>query len=130
MRRSISLVGGNAVGAHGYPRNTNDMDVWVEMSAENAMRLVTVLRRFGFDVPESSAGNHRCRPVSGTEQRRTGDRQHHARQADQDVHDAGQRRILSAKQRRDKIEIERADQAPIQGANNDKNERCDVKRFH
>lgn len=48
------LIGGYAVGYHGYPRATNDMDVWVAVSAENARRIVTVLREFGFDSPELS----------------------------------------------------------------------------
>lgn len=42
------LVGGFAVAFHGYPRSTGDMDIWVATSAENAQRVVTVLRRFGF----------------------------------------------------------------------------------
>ncbi len=46
------IVGGYAVGYHGYPRSTGDMDVWVESNEENAERLVDTLREFGFDVPE------------------------------------------------------------------------------
>jgi hypothetical protein len=46
------IVGGYAVGYHGYPRSTGDMDVWVESTEENAERLVETLREFGFDVPE------------------------------------------------------------------------------
>lgn len=30
------LVGGYAVGYHGYPRTTADMDIWVKNSSENA----------------------------------------------------------------------------------------------
>lgn len=41
------LIGGYAVGYHGYPRTTADMDVWVAISAENATKLVNVLHRFG-----------------------------------------------------------------------------------
>lgn len=41
------LIGGYAVGYHGYPRTTADMDVWVAISAANASRLVDVFRRFG-----------------------------------------------------------------------------------
>ena len=41
------LIGGYAVGYHGYPRTTADMDVWVAISAENASKLVDVFRRFG-----------------------------------------------------------------------------------
>lgn len=46
------LVGGYAVGYHGYPRATADMDIWVQRAPQNAERLVTVLKEFGFDVPE------------------------------------------------------------------------------
>src|SRR5262245_29595370 len=42
------LIGGYAVGYHGYPRATGDMDVWIDISPENAARVVTVLRKFGF----------------------------------------------------------------------------------
>ncbi len=46
------LIGGYAVGYHGYPRATNDMDVWIAIHPDNAQRMVTVLREFGFDLPE------------------------------------------------------------------------------
>ena len=46
------LVGGYAVGFHGYARATGDIDVWVRQSPGNAARLVTALRAFGFDVPD------------------------------------------------------------------------------
>ena len=46
------LVGGYAVGHHGYPRYTADIDVWVPIDMGNAERLTTVLRDFGFDMPE------------------------------------------------------------------------------
>ena len=46
------LIGGYAVGYHGYPRATQDLDVWIASSPENADRTVEALRRFGFDVPE------------------------------------------------------------------------------
>ena len=43
------LVGGYAVGLHGYPRATIDLDVWVRATPENATRIVEALRGFGFD---------------------------------------------------------------------------------
>ena len=46
------LVGGYAVGHHGYPRYTADIDVWVPVDLENARRLTVVLRDFGFDTPD------------------------------------------------------------------------------
>jgi hypothetical protein len=42
------LVGGYAVGVHGYSRMTGDLDVWVAVHPTNAHRLVTALVRFGF----------------------------------------------------------------------------------
>jgi hypothetical protein len=48
------LVGGYAVGYHGYPRATADMDIWIERSPDNAEKLVGVLKIFGFDLPELS----------------------------------------------------------------------------
>ena len=41
------LIGGYAVGYHGYPRTTADMDIWVAISPENARKLVGVFHRFG-----------------------------------------------------------------------------------
>jgi hypothetical protein len=46
------LVGGYAVGFHGYPRPTGDLDIWVAIEPENADRIVAALREFGFDDPE------------------------------------------------------------------------------
>lgn len=45
------LVGGYAVGIHGYPRATVDLDVWVSATPENATRVLSALRAFGFDMP-------------------------------------------------------------------------------
>ncbi len=42
------LVGGYAVGYHGYPRATIDIDVWIARNQENARRVVTALEAFGF----------------------------------------------------------------------------------
>jgi hypothetical protein len=46
------VVGGYAVGYHGYPRATGDMDIWVAINEQNAMKLVEALKDFGFDPPE------------------------------------------------------------------------------
>jgi len=50
------LVGGYAVGYHGYPRATMDIDVWIAPTTENAQRVVAALESFGFGsevlVPE------------------------------------------------------------------------------
>jgi hypothetical protein len=42
------LVGGYAVGYHGYPRATMDIDVWIASTPENARRVVAALEDFGF----------------------------------------------------------------------------------
>ncbi|MFK7845584.1 MAG: hypothetical protein AB8G77_09795 [Rhodothermales bacterium] len=44
------LVGGYAVGYHGYPRATSDIDVWVKISTDNSKRIVDALVDFGFGV--------------------------------------------------------------------------------
>lgn len=49
------LIGGYAVGYHGYPRATNDLDIWIAVSEENAARMVEALEEFGFAAPELSA---------------------------------------------------------------------------
>ncbi|MCI0485941.1 MAG: hypothetical protein L0229_04995 [Blastocatellia bacterium] len=46
------LIGGYAVGYHGYPRATVDMDVWVSIHPDNAEKVVRVLTEFGFHSPE------------------------------------------------------------------------------
>lgn len=42
------VVGGLAVAVHGTPRYTKDLAIWVEVSPENADRIITVLDEFGF----------------------------------------------------------------------------------
>ncbi|MFZ5880954.1 MAG: hypothetical protein ACOY0R_16425 [Chloroflexota bacterium] len=45
------LIGGYAVGYHGYARTTENMDIWVAIHPDNAQKLVSVLKVFGFDDP-------------------------------------------------------------------------------
>ena len=45
------VIGGFAVAFHGYPRSTSDIDIWVGCSPENATRVVSAIREFGFDTP-------------------------------------------------------------------------------
>ena len=42
------VVGGYAVGLHGYPRYTKDLDVWVMVSRNNAENIINALKQFGF----------------------------------------------------------------------------------
>ena len=43
------IVGGYALAAHGHPRATKDLDVWVMIEPDNAERLVFALEDFGMD---------------------------------------------------------------------------------
>ncbi len=49
------VVGGYAVGYHGYPRATVDLDIWIGRGPATAVKMVKVLQEFGFDVPNLSA---------------------------------------------------------------------------
>ncbi len=48
------VIGGYAVGYHGYPRATGDIDIWIANNIDNAKNLVTALKKFGFDLPNLS----------------------------------------------------------------------------
>ncbi len=49
------VVGGYAVGYHGFVRATGDLDVYVGISAANAGKLVEAFKDFGFSVQELTA---------------------------------------------------------------------------
>lgn len=42
------IVGGYALAAHGHPRYTKDLDVWVWIGPENAERILAAVEEFGF----------------------------------------------------------------------------------
>ena len=42
------IVGGYAVGFHNRPKFTNDIDIWINKSEENAHKMLAVLKDFGF----------------------------------------------------------------------------------
>ena len=46
-RVDFLLVGGHAVIAHGYPRLTKDMDLWVRPTRDNGRRVLAALAEFG-----------------------------------------------------------------------------------
>ena len=48
------LVGAYALAAHGLPRATGDIDLWVKRSSENARRLLRALAGFGAPLTEVS----------------------------------------------------------------------------
>ncbi|RTZ89376.1 MAG: hypothetical protein DSY91_07920, partial [Deltaproteobacteria bacterium] len=41
------IVGGYAVGLHGYPRATGDIDVWIAVDVLNAKKVANAIREFG-----------------------------------------------------------------------------------
>jgi len=49
------LIGGYAVGYHGYSRATADMDIWIAIHPDNAQRVTeTIHEFFGFKVEEAT----------------------------------------------------------------------------
>jgi predicted nucleotidyltransferase len=42
------IVGGYAVGIHGHPRYTGDLDVWINPTKENAEKVLETVNQFGF----------------------------------------------------------------------------------
>lgn len=42
------IVGGYALAYHGYPRFTQDIDFWIFIQKENAIKIIQVIRAFGF----------------------------------------------------------------------------------
>jgi len=44
------VVGAHALAAHGVPRSTGDLDIWVEPTSENAQRVWEALAEFGAPV--------------------------------------------------------------------------------
>ncbi|MEP6646038.1 MAG: nucleotidyltransferase [Saprospiraceae bacterium] len=51
------LVGGYAVILHGYNRTTGDLDIWVEQSEENYLKLIQAFQKFGMPVFDMSMNN-------------------------------------------------------------------------
>ena len=46
------VVGAYAMAAHGYPRATGDLDIWVNPNAENSRKVYDALIRFGAPLSE------------------------------------------------------------------------------
>jgi hypothetical protein len=49
------IVGAYALGAHGRPRATGDLDVWIDPTPENAIRVLKALADFGAPPGQVSA---------------------------------------------------------------------------
>ena len=45
--RMVPIVGAYALAAHGFPRATGDIDIWVRNSSDNATRVMSALAKFG-----------------------------------------------------------------------------------
>jgi hypothetical protein len=46
------IVGAYALAAHGYPRATGDIDIWVRSSAKNAQKVLRALSAFGAPISD------------------------------------------------------------------------------
>ena len=44
------IVGGYAVGVHGHPRYTGDLDIWINPSPQNAALILKCVNEFGFST--------------------------------------------------------------------------------
>lgn len=51
------VIGAYAVGVHGRPRATKDLDVWIDATAENAPRVLEALRKFGAPLGDLSSSD-------------------------------------------------------------------------
>lgn len=56
------LVGGYAVGYHGYPRATADMDIWVANEPRNTEQILAALEQMGFGAGGELGGEHLEKP--------------------------------------------------------------------
>lgn len=56
------VIGGYAVALHGHPRYTKDLDLWIECSQENAVKMVAALDQFGYASLKLSDRSHFCSP--------------------------------------------------------------------
>ena len=51
------VVGAYALAAHGYPRATGDIDIWVNCTEENAQNLWRALQKFGAPMLDLTIGD-------------------------------------------------------------------------
>ena len=56
------LVGGYSVILHGYPRTTGDMDIWVERTEENYVKIKGAFHQFGMPVFDMTQENFLSHP--------------------------------------------------------------------
>lgn len=51
------VVGAHALAAHGTPRATGDLDIWIRATPDNAARVLAALARFGAPLLDLTAGD-------------------------------------------------------------------------
>ena len=51
------IVGGYAVGYHGYPRYTGDLDIWLNPIKANAEKIILAVNEFGFSSLKLTEGD-------------------------------------------------------------------------
>lgn len=49
------LVGAYALAAHGYPRATGDIDIWIKAGKDNSSKVYKALKRFGAPLQQIKA---------------------------------------------------------------------------
>jgi hypothetical protein len=54
------VVGAHALAAHGVPRATGDLDIWIRPTPENADRVLNALRRFGAPLHDLERDDLTC----------------------------------------------------------------------
>ncbi len=48
------VVGAHAVAAHGHPRATGDLDIWIRPTSTNARQVLSALKQFGAPISDIS----------------------------------------------------------------------------
>ncbi len=51
------VVGAHAVAAHGHPRATGDLDIWIRPTNQNAHQVLDALKQFGAPISNLSLGD-------------------------------------------------------------------------
>lgn len=49
------IIGAHAVSAHGHPRATKDIEIWIRPTQENALRVLHALKTFGTPLEQITA---------------------------------------------------------------------------
>jgi len=51
------VVGAHAVAAHGHPRATGDLDIWIRPTDQNAHQVLDALKQFGAPISDLTLGD-------------------------------------------------------------------------